>query len=193
MKSFWQRVLIVCGVASILTLTLISVDYYAQPIIAKNAVLNLKKGVLRANAISYTDKNVEQVFRSHIQEVKIGDHTFYRTKDQAVSFTVTGPGLWAPIEAVVSLEPNLTTIKGLAVLKQAETPGLGSRVADPEFLARFQGKSVTPRIEIVKPGKASGKNQVDGISGATMTSTAFQGILNSEIKKTADIYRGGKP
>jgi Na+-transporting NADH:ubiquinone oxidoreductase subunit NqrC len=190
MKSFLQRILIVCGLASVLTMALIAVDYYTRPIIEKNSTLKLKKGVLTANGIPFTPQNAEAVFNADVQQVKKGGQVFYLTRDGAVSFAVTGSGLWAPITVVVSLEPDLTTIKGLSVINQAETPGLGSRVAEPEFLKRFHGKSVSPLISIVKPGKASGKNQVDGITGATMTTTAFQLILNSEVLKAAGIYKG---
>jgi Na+-transporting NADH:ubiquinone oxidoreductase subunit C len=190
MKSFLQRVLIVCGLASVLTMALISVDYYTRPVIEKNAALKVKKSVLSANGIPFSAQNLEEVFKANVEQVTKNGHTFYRTKDNAVSFVISGSGLWAPIETVISLESDLTTIKGLAIISQAETPGLGSRVAEPEFLTRFRGKSVSPRIAIVKPGKAAGQNQVDGITGATMTTTAFQLILNSEITKMADIYRG---
>ncbi len=190
MNSFLGRILIVLGVASVLTFGLVSVEFLTRPQIEKNAETKLRKRILTANNIAYNDRNVNAVFTSNVEVIKKGGQTFYRTKDNAVSFIITGSGLWAPITTVVSMEPDLTTIKGMSIITESETPGLGSRVAEPSFLDEFHGKSVSPRIEIVKPGKAAGPNQVDGITGATMTSNAFQAILNSQIKKMAAIYQG---
>ena len=84
---------------------------------------------------------------------------------------------------MIAIKPDLKTIKGITIIHQAETPGLGGRIAEPEFLDRFKGKDVFPSLMIERPGKANKNNEVDGITGATLSGKAFERILNREIKK----------
>ncbi|NDV62147.1 FMN-binding protein [Puniceicoccales bacterium CK1056] len=72
---------------------------------------------------------------------------------------------------------------GITVLQSTETPGLGDKVeTDPDFLANFEkldarlnntGTAMANEIVTVKNGKKTDPWQIDGISGATVTSTAI--------------------
>jgi len=74
-------------------------------------------------------------------------------------------------------------IIGMTVLESTETPGLGDRAnSDPEFHENFKnldasltedGSAVANPIVTVKNGKKEHPWQIDGISGATVTSTAI--------------------
>ena len=75
------------------------------------------------------------------------------------------------------MNPDLVSISGLTIMQQEETPGLGSRIGEAEYLGDFIGKRFTPTLEMVSPGKGGGENQIDSISGATMSSKAFVDIL----------------
>ena len=48
--------------------------------------------------------------------------------------------------------PDLKTIKGIAITHQEETPGLGGRIAEPEFLQSFTAKGLQPELRILAPG-----------------------------------------
>ena len=90
------------------------------------------------------------------------------------------------------LQPDMKTIKGITIIHQEETPGLGGRIAETDFLDRFKAKKVLPKLIIQPPGKASRNNEVDGITGATLSCKAFEAILNSEIKKYVSIIKETK-
>ncbi len=85
-------------------------------------------------------------------------------------------------------------VVGITILASRETPGLGDKVeTDQGFLANFDcldaqlnddGTSVLNPIETVKNGKKTDPWQIDGISGATVTSTA---IGNALQKSTTDM------
>jgi len=74
-------------------------------------------------------------------------------------------------------------VVGITVLQSTETPGLGDKVStDPGFLANFEclearlnesGSAMANEIITVKNGKKTDPWQIDGISGATVTSTAI--------------------
>jgi electron transport complex protein RnfG len=79
------------------------------------------------------------------------------------------------------------TILGIRVLESRETPGLGDRIeTDPAFLKNFgtldvsltsDGTAVAHPIEFVKPGEKTSAWQIDGITGATITSRATATML----------------
>lgn len=79
-------------------------------------------------------------------------------------------------------------IVGITVLESSETPGIGDKVeSDPEFLANFDcldarldesQSGLAHDIVTVKKGKKTEPWQIDGISGATITSTAIGEALN---------------
>lgn len=125
---------------------------------------------------------------------ELGDLTVYRYllagKLQAVAVFFEGDeeadGLWSHIEGYLILEPDLTTIRGLAITEQEETPGLGGDIAAGSFLDQWKGKKIVSadgKVGIViKTGAgATAINHVDGITGATLTSKAVEHMVNKVI------------
>ena len=78
----------------------------------------------------------------------------------------------------MALEEDRVTIRGVNVVANTETPGLGDRVLADKNMAKFKGKKLKPRLLIVKEGEAKGDNQVDAITGATLTCRALERLLN---------------
>lgn len=104
---------------------------------------------------------------------------------QAYIFSAYGAGLWGPIWGWVSLKTDFSTIVGVKFDHQGETPGLGAEIATPKFSNQFIGKEIFANgvftsVAIVKGGVKEGStNQVDAISGGTITSKALEAsILN---------------
>ena len=65
-------------------------------------------------------------------------------------------------------------ITGVAILDHSETPGLGARAAQPEFLDQYIGKSGTVTVN-------SGRNAINAVSGATITSKAVTSGVNTAL------------
>lgn len=109
---------------------------------------------------------------------------------QAYIFSAYGAGLWGPIWGWVSLKTDLNTISGVKFDHSGETPGLGAEIATPKFAGQFTGKEIFVNgefasIAIVKGGAKEGStNEVDAISGGTITSKA----LDSSIKMWLEAY-----
>lgn len=70
-------------------------------------------------------------------------------------------------------------VKGVEVLSINETAGLGSKAADKSFKSQFVGKKVE-KFEYTKT-EATADNQIDAISGATITSSAVVNEVNAGI------------
>jgi len=73
-----------------------------------------------------------------------------------------------PIKLMVGFIPD-GTIFNTAVIQQKETPGLGTKMATPEFKDQFMNKN--PKDFTLKVKKDGG--QVDAITAATISSRAF--------------------
>lgn len=72
------------------------------------------------------------------------------------------------------------SIKGISFLSISETAGLGMKAQEPDFLNQFLDKKVAQFV-VTKTGAAS-EDQVDAISGATITSKAVTYAINAGIQ-----------
>ncbi|HLF63569.1 MAG TPA: NADH:ubiquinone reductase (Na(+)-transporting) subunit C [Saprospiraceae bacterium] len=101
--------------------------------------------------------------------------------------TVRGNGLWDKIWGYIALADDFNTIVGTSFGHAAETPGLGAEIKDnPNFSRQFQGKTIFegPKyvsVGVVKGGVKRKAHEVDGISGATITSRGVHDMLYKGI------------
>ena len=59
-------------------------------------------------------------------------------------------------------------LRGVRVTSHSETPGVGTRVADPSYLRTYAGRSLGETVFSLQPAGGD----ILGVSGATRTSTA---------------------
>ncbi len=98
---------------------------------------------------------------------------------------VHGYGLWSTLYGFLALESDLNTVAGFGFYDHGETPGLGGEVDNPKWKAQWLGKEVYAQgavaIEVVKgsvdTNKAGAEHQIDGLSGATLTSNGVTNLL----------------
>lgn len=95
-----------------------------------------------------------------------------------------GAGLWGPIWGYVSLDSNGNTVYGAYFSHQGETPGLGAEISTTAFTEQYNGKQmfvdgVFKSIAVEKAGQKAidGAEQVDAISGGTITSKGVQAMM----------------
>ena len=81
------------------------------------------------------------------------------------AFLAVGKGYGGDIKILVGLEDE-TTIKGITIISQSETPGLGSRIAESSFASKFAGLNIGD-VALKQDG-----GQIDAITGATISSGA---------------------
>jgi len=99
---------------------------------------------------------------------------------------IKGYGLWSTLYGFLALESDLKTVVGLGYYEHAETPGLGGEVDNPSWKAKWIGKQVygdnnEVLIKVIKgvvdPANPKAKYQMDGLSGATLTSRGVENML----------------
>jgi Na+-transporting NADH:ubiquinone oxidoreductase subunit C len=98
---------------------------------------------------------------------------------------IEGKGLWSTLYGFLALDTDLTTIRGLTFYQHGETPGLGGEVDNPRWIAEWPERKAfneegEPAIRVIKgaaPPPDVAPHQVDGLSGATITSNGVTYLL----------------
>jgi len=109
---------------------------------------------------------------------------------------ISGKGLWSTLYGYFAIEPDGVTAKGITFYAHKETPGLGGEVEKPWFQNNFVGKRFIDEdgnlvgIKVIK-GKADPGSpyEVDGISGATITSKGLESFLVDDLEKYEPFFR----
>lgn len=102
---------------------------------------------------------------------------------------LNGAGLWGAIWGYIAFNEDRNTVYGVYFSHAGETPGLGAKIADKEFQQQFEGKHVMNEgifasIAVMKKGQtAEGQDQVDAISGGTITSKGVETMLKDCLGK----------
>ena len=98
---------------------------------------------------------------------------------------VSGFGLWSTLYGFIAINKDLQTIEGITFYEHGETPGLGGEVDNPRWKAIWKGKKglddkgnvlITVIKGPVDPSSAKAANQVDGISGSTLTTRGLDNM-----------------
>ncbi|MGB9595854.1 MAG: FMN-binding protein [Candidatus Poribacteria bacterium] len=180
------KILIFCLIMGTVSGALIvGINAWTSARIAKYEEIKLKSSVLDVLEIPYTEGNIIDVFKDNVDLIEKGKRTIYKSKDNAIAFEFKGSGVWGEIYGIISLNPDLYTIRNIKIIHQEETPGLGSRIADSEYLKYFKNKTIYPELVFMPVGKAKEDNEVDIITGATYSSKALERILNKAITDVA--------
>ena len=134
----------------------------------------------------------------------------YDDEGELAGAVLTGQGMGYQdnIRVLYSYSFERDAVVGFKVLESKETPGLGDKVEiEPHFIANFEaldarlnstGDALANPIVTVKQGGKTEPWQVDGITGATITSEAIGDILNESantwvplLERDAAMIEGG--
>lgn len=103
---------------------------------------------------------------------------------------VRGAGLWGPIWGYIALNSDKNTVFGTYYSHASETPGLGAEITQPFFQDAFIGKHILNTekafvsIGIMKKGQVDdNREQIDAISGSTITSKGVEKMLENSMKQ----------
>jgi electron transport complex protein RnfG len=106
-----------------------------------------------------------------------------------IAVEASGQGFADIVKVLYGYDPVCQCIVGFKVLATKETPGLGDKIeTDPAFVANFEaldvslsadGTTLANEVVFAKPGKKTNPWEVEGITGATITSKAVQKLINT--------------
>ena len=170
-------------------------DKYSETV-TEAFVVDLEGKVVKA--LDTKRENIELVDGLKAENTNIKNNAevnlpVYKFNNGTTVIPVYGAGLWGPVWGYVAFKEDLKTIAGAYFDHASETPGLGAKIKDdPSFRALFQGKTADfqaePAFAIVKG--ASAANEVDAITGATMTSKGLSAAIGTWFKAYAAYFAG---
>lgn len=97
------------------------------------------------------------------------------------AFLAIGKGYGGDIDILVGLEDE-TTLKGIAVIAHAETPGLGDKILAPDFTDRFVGVNIT---DVAVPDEGG---KIDAITGSTISTKAvIDAVRTTAMEKVKEL------
>ncbi|WP_202708584.1 RnfABCDGE type electron transport complex subunit G [Sporosalibacterium faouarense] len=179
MNNTSRMVVVLLLVGAISGLVLALTFKWTEPMINEIAQSNQKKAILEVlpKAKSYkTMENNNQLFIGYDDN----------GNEVGLAFIAEGGGFQGDIRMMVGMDTTEEKLTGMTVLSHLETPGLGARIEEDWFKDQFNEKSIEDDF--------IAKQDVEAITGATISSNAVSNILKNSIPKALDAYRtrGGK-
>jgi len=197
-KDSLQTLLYATVLGTVCATLLTGAARFVAPYRKANAEAEERRNILDVLGVGFdpaaSSQELVEIFRKQVAEEKLGDLTTYKHPPpaggavKAVAVPFHGQGLWGPIKGFLSLEPDMRTIRGITFHEQEETPGLGGEIGSDWWREKFKGKRIEgPAGEVgirIRSG-AAGINEVDAITGATMTCRKVEAMLNDVIERIA--------
>lgn len=192
--SVWSMYRAIVGVGALCALLIVTVFSATATRIAENQARFLARAVSEVLPAAQTtvpimmtpDKGIEETTETPALPAFLG----YDEDSELVGAVITaeGMGYQDNVRVLYSYSFEQDAIIGFMVLDSKETPGLGDKIeTEPHFIANFErldvslapdGESLLHPIVTVKQGEKTEPWQIDGITGATITSEAIGTILN---------------
>ena len=193
-----------CVMVVIVAFLLAFVSSTLKPRQDVNVALDKKKQILAAlNIRDLSDRESEakyaevvlkdDAFNLNSADYKAGNYKIYECQvngEKKFVVPVYGMGLWGAIWGYVAVNEDGNTIYGAYFNHDSETAGLGAEIKDSKvWQDKFIGKKIygadgNPALKVVKSSELKNpENEVDGITGATLTSNGVSDMLQDGFKK----------
>jgi electron transport complex protein RnfG len=185
-------------------LLIVLVNLHTKPIIDKYkaeqlklAVYEVLPGVERYDTFYLVNDELALALpagakESEFKRVYIGRDSTGQATGVAISRGESG--FQDVIMVIFGYDPVNNTLSGMKILDSKETPGLGDKIfKDMDFVDQFFAGPETPLLG-VKSGAGKGQpNEIDMITGATISSKAVIGIINHALEEWKPILDKGIP
>jgi electron transport complex protein RnfG len=155
--------------------------------------LSVTNAVTKDRIIQIEKQKAEETMKSLIEadrfeELEFGDENKIKY-NMAVKggntvgyvFETSANGYGGAVSIMTAVNTN-GTVKSVAILDVSnETPGLGQNAQKESFYSQYEGKKID--IILVKNSADSKKNEVDAMTGATITSNAVTEAVNLALEQ----------
>lgn len=165
----------------------------------EQAIFEVLPAITQSTPYKFTDGSFTPLGEENKAEQWPVVYAGYDDNDQFVGVAIegSGQGYAGTIKILYGYAPEEQQVTGFYVLESKETPGLGDKIeTDEDFLASVAGLDVqlnaaqtglANTVVTTKDGEREHPWQVEGISGATITSRAIGEILASSMSHWAPI------
>ena len=191
----WPMYRALVGVGLVCGLLIVTVFVLTGPVIARNEAAALQAAVFQVLPGAVSSRSFTLAGDGNLRPAVDGDdpqatvHAGYDAMGELLGIAIPaqGMGYQDVIRILYGYSPADEAIVGMQVLASKETPGLGDKIEkDPAFLANFRaldvalaadGQSLAHPVSVVKSGAKTSPWQIDGITGATISSKAIGNML----------------
>ena len=198
--STWHMYRAMVGVGVFCGLLIVTAFQVTQPIIERNKAEALQEAIFHVLPNTSTSRTyrLDKAGDFKLLEGKAhGEQLVYAGYDDreelvGLAVEAQGMGYQDVIGLIYGYSFAEEAIIGIQVLESKETPGLGDKIeTDPGFLDNFEALDVSLRDDLselanpvvpVKHGEKTHPWEVDGITGATISSVAIAKILNQSAQ-----------
>lgn len=160
-------------------------DKWAQPKIAAHRKAATEKAIFIVQPEGKTYKRVEGV---EFELYKVFDDS---TAQVGYAMVYEGNGFAGNMRVMAGLNNDVSKLVGVQILEQTETPGLGTKVTEEPFTKQFVDLSTSPQVNYVKGVPPANDNEIQAITGATISSKSVVAILNGGIMKLKELVERG--
>ncbi|MBZ0269857.1 FMN-binding protein [bacterium] len=207
-QGAWPMYRAMVGVGLLCGLLIVTVYQATLPAITRNKAEALQRAIFRVlpDAASFETWTVDAdgAFTRADDAADANAATLYvgHTGDGALAgfaIPAQGMGYQDVILVLYGYSAADAAVVGLQVLESKETPGLGDRIeTDAGFVANFEkldasltadGTAIAHPIVAVKHGEKHNAWEIDGITGATISSHAIADILAASTARWAPLIR----
>ena len=131
--------------------------------------------------------------------IKNGElHVFTATTaegEQAYVIPVVGRGLWGGLWGYIAVNETKDKVLGTYFYHESETAGLGARIGEKWFQDQFIGKPIfgadgEVALTVTKAGAAQSEFEIDGVTGATLTSNGVAAMVKDGLTAYKDFLGG---
>ncbi len=151
------------------------VNIWAEPRIAANQKRETEEAIY---LVQKSGKSYEEIKTIKGKLFKVFDK---QNNPVGYSFVYEGNGFQGKIRLMIGLEPELNKVTSIEILEQTETPGLGTKVIEHPYKDQYNGLTIDAGIEWVKGKKPVKPNEIQAITGATISSKSVVAIVNDGV------------
>jgi Na+-translocating ferredoxin:NAD+ oxidoreductase subunit G len=175
---------ITLGVVSTLSgFTLALVYQNTEPKIRENRVKALKSSLskLASEVVSHSERDIseEKVFYLYDKDHKLSSY----------AVIAEGNGYQGEIKILVVVSKDLKYIRGIDILENVETPGLGGNITSRDFKSQFENLKILSGVDYIKGRAPSKPNEIQAVTGATISSASVVKIINSTLERVIPAIR----
>lgn len=212
------RMILVMGTIGVLAAVLLVFTYFSTlPAIERNKAEALAKAIFEV-VPGASQKTTFTPEDGVLRPLPAGEKALLRyhaAYDQAgalvgIAVEAQGQGFADVLKILYGYSPDCACVVGFKVLETKETPGLGDKIEkEKSFTSNFEaldvsltgdGSTLENPVEFVKFGQKTQPWQVEGITGATVTSKAVATIMNAStleviplLNANLEVLRDGSP
>lgn len=166
-ENFAPAIVLVC-ICLVITFALAMTYKVANPVIEANAAKSANEARMEVLPDGDSFTQYDGTLVDGVTEAYMADN------GAGMAVTAQYKGFGGAVTVMIGMDAN-GAITGVKVTEHAETPGLGTKAADPGYLEQYEGVTEAPA------GHIRDDANIDAVSGATITSNAVYNSVREAL------------